>query len=198
MKNASQSYAQILKQLSNAILSLQSPTSQNTKKKQHTLQDILCLSSLENMRCYQRNIFGLVYTNLQQDFPALQNYSGENNFRYLAKTLIAQRWIVSSNIFDLPQRLIAMIIDMQDSLQDTTLEYLAKLDDLFMHPQKHQDTQLKLPKGMCSYWQKLYDKESVDNIFIDISQHEWAYILRQQDKTQLICSSSPHKKQPQT
>ena len=79
-----------------------------------------------SIKVYQKNLFFGVYKILNEDFEALKNYLGLENFRFLARKYLLENNIQTPNMIEYSIQFVGYLEQIYDFHQDDQIVPLAK------------------------------------------------------------------------
>lgn len=145
-------YREQLKRFSNSVFSI-GINSQDTDVSKF-VED----KHLARMSVYRNNLLIGLIDRLSEDFIAVKNYLGENNFRFFVRNYLIERSITSPNISDVSKEFPDFLISQEQLADDKYIADLARID-LFYSYEHDTEKTLELTKGITNFWQQLVDDE---------------------------------------
>ncbi len=145
-------YREQLNRFSDSVFSI------GMKSKYSDVSEFVEDKTLVRMSVYRNNLLVGLIDRLSEDFVAVKNYLGENNFRFFVRNYLIERSITSPNINDVSKDFPGFLATQEQLADDKYIADLARID-LFYSYEHDTEKTLELTKGMTNFWQQLCDDE---------------------------------------
>ena len=169
-------YSKQLTLLSGYIQQLQS----NSKDE---VFEIIDPHKLSELNIYQKNLFGLIYSQIGDYYPVTQKYLGVNNFKFLIRQFIISGSHNSLTLDIVSANFVGFLEKMHTTHQDDLVVDIAKVDWLWSNC---VEKKILTAKGILSYWLALSESKETDQIIIDFNLNENISLKIKNDEKYLI------------